>query len=178
MRKWKTQNGITSYRLYDADMSEYSAAIDYYEGKWINFQEYAPPKEIPESKVKRHRDEMIDGLLSVLPVHKQDLHIKFRKRQSGKSQYERVSGKNEKVIIKENGHSFYINLSDYLDTGIFLDHRITRRIIETLSRDKKFLNLFAYTGTATVYAAAGEHLKPQPLINLQRTCSGHGKIWN
>ena len=155
LRKWVSGSGVTSYRIYDADMSEYSAAIDYYEGKWLNLQEYAPPKEIPLDKVKRHREEMIDGLLSVIPVYKQDLFIKVRKRQAGKSQYNKISTVNDKKIIHENGHSFYINLSDYLDTGIFLDHRETRKLIESMAGGKRFLNLFAYTGTATVYAAAG-----------------------
>ena len=155
LKKWTVKEGITSYRLYDADMSEYSAAIDFYEGKWVNFQEYASPKEIPEKKVKRHRDEMIDGLLSVLPIYRKDLYIKLRKKQAGKSQYNKIASKDDKKIIRENGHSFYINLSDYLDTGIFLDHRITRRLIESMAEGKRFLNLFAYTGTATVHAAAG-----------------------
>ncbi len=155
LKKWAVKSDVTSYRIYDADMSEYSAAIDYYEGKWLNLQEYAPPKEIPLDKVKRHREEMIDGLLSVIPVYKQDLFIKIRKRQAGKSQYNKISAVNDKKIIHENGHSFYINLSDYLDTGIFLDHRETRKLIESMSAGKRFLNLFAYTGTATVYAAAG-----------------------
>ncbi len=155
LKKWRKKNGVTCYRIYDADMPEYSAAIDVYEDKWINLQEYAPPKEIPEKKAARHIEEMIDGILSVFPVRRRDIYLKVRKRQGGKSQYGKVSFRNEKKIIRENSLSFYVNLSDYLDTGIFLDHRPTRELIRTMSEGKDFLNLFAYTGTATVYAAEG-----------------------
>ncbi len=155
LRKWASKNMVTSYRIYDADMPEYAAAIDYYEGKWINLQEYAPPKEIEPEKAEKHRKEMLDGLLAVLPLHRKNVFIKLRKQQPGKSQYEKIALRGEKEIVHENGHKFLINLSDYLDTGIFLDHRITRELISSLSKNKDFLNLFAYTGTATVYAAAG-----------------------
>ncbi len=155
LRKWTVQNNISSYRIYDADMPEYSAAIDYYEGTWIHFQEYAPPREIEPEKAEQHRKEMLDGLMSTLPLHRKDLFITVRKRQKGKSQYEKRGFAGSKKMIHENGHKFLINLTDYLNTGIFLDHRLIRQNIASLAAGGDFLNLFAYTGTATVYAASG-----------------------
>ncbi len=155
LKKWVLKNNISSYRIYDADMPEYAAAIDFYEGKWIHFQEYAPPKEIEPQKAEQHRREMLDGLLSVLALHKRDIFVKMRKQQRGKSQYEKTDFKNKKEEMHENGLTFLINLSDYLDTGIFLDHRITRQMIASMAEGKDFLNLFSYTGTASVYAASG-----------------------
>ncbi len=155
LKRWAAKNNISSYRIYDADMPEYSAAIDYYEGSWIHFQEYAPPKEIEPKKAEQHRREMINGLMATLPLHKKDIFIKMRKQQRGKAQYEKSGRSGSKKLMQENGHRFLINLSDYLDTGIFLDHRITRQMIASMAEGMDFLNLFAYTGTASVYAAAG-----------------------
>jgi len=155
LKKWKNSNNISSYRIYDADMPEYSAAIDFYEGKWINVQEYAAPAEIEVEKTTRHMQEILEGLIHTLGLHKKQIFMKTRKRQSGSSQYEKLAGKGNKQEIQENGLKFLVNFSDYLDTGIFLDHRTTREIIKKSSKNADFLNLFAYTGTATVYAAAG-----------------------
>ena len=134
---------------------EYSAAIDYYEGKWVNVQEYAAPAEIEIEKKNRHIQEILDGLIHTLELHKKQIFMKTRRRQLGSNQYERLSIKGEKQEISENGNKFLTNFSDYLDTGIFLDHRITREKIGKLAKNTDFLNLFSYTGTATVYAAAG-----------------------
>lgn len=155
LKKWKNSNNISSYRIYDADMPEYSAAIDFYEGKWVNVQEYAAPVEIEISKTNKHMQEILEGLIHTLDLHKKQVYIKTRKRQSGTSQYEKLARKGNKQEIKENGLKFLVNFSDYLDTGIFLDHRVTREIIKKTAKNADFLNLFAYTGTATVYAAAG-----------------------
>lgn len=155
LKKWSTKNGITCYRIYDADMPEYSAAIDIYEDKWVNVQEYAAPSEIEDEKKNRHIQEILEGLISTLNLHKKQIFMKTRRRQSGSRQYERLAMKGEKHKINENGNNFFVNFYDYLDTGIFLDHRITRELIGKLANNTDFLNLFAYTGTATVYAAAG-----------------------
>ncbi len=155
LKKWSTKNNISCYRIYDADMPEYSAAIDYYEGKWVNVQEYAAPAEIEIEKKNRHIQEILDGLIHTLELHKKQIFMKTRRRQFGSSQYERLSIKGEKQEIRENGNKFLTNFSDYLDTGIFLDHRITRELIGKLAKNTEFLNLFSYTGTATIYAAAG-----------------------
>ena len=155
LKKWSEKNGISCYRIYDADMPEYSAAIDLYEGKWINVQEYAAPAEIEIEKKNRHIQEIMEGLVYTMDLHKKQIFMKTRRRQLGSNQYERLSIKGEKQEIIENGNKFLTNFSDYLDTGIFLDHRITRELIGKQSKNADFLNLFAYTGTATVYAAAG-----------------------
>ena len=153
--KWAKKNNVSCYRIYDADMPEYSAAIDFYEGKWVNVQEYAAPKEIEPEKTQKHLQELLDGLIHTMDLHKKQVYVKTRRRQHGSNQYEIISRKGEKQEIHENGKKFLVNFSDYLDTGIFLDHRTTREIIGDLSKNSDFLNLFAYTGTASVYAAAG-----------------------
>jgi len=155
LKKWIQKEDISSYRIYDADMPEYSAAIDYYEGKWAHIQEYAPPQAIPKEDALRRLTEIKRGAMQVLNLDPHHIFIKQRQRKKGKSQYGKMSDKNQFVSIKESGLTFLINLTDYLDTGIFLDHRITRKMICNQAKGRRFLNLFAYTGTATVYAAAG-----------------------
>lgn len=153
LRKYLKASGVTSYRIYDADMPEYSAAIDIYEKTWIHLQEYAPPKTVDPEGAERRLQEMIDGVQKVTGIDHRNIFVKTRKR--GKHQYEKYSSKASRVIMHEQNLSFYINLSDYLDTGIFLDHRIIRQKIREMSAEKRFLNLYGYTGTATVFAVAG-----------------------
>ena len=155
LKKWAKKNRITSYRIYDADMPEYSAAIDYYEGQWINLQEYMPPKTVDPGQAGKHLDEMIKGLTAVLDIPRRNIHVKTRKQQPGLAQYEKIAHTGERHKIREGGNIFLINLTDYLDTGIFLDQRLIREIFGQLAETKRVLNLFAYTGTATVYAARG-----------------------
>ena len=151
------RQGVSCYRLYDADMPEYSAAIDFYEGRWIVLSEYAAPKSIPEEDAERRLNELILATERATGVDLENIYVKKRERQKGAAQYNkyREPSSSHFYVIKENGHIFSANFQDYLDTGIFLDHRPIRRYIEEHSRDKRFLNLFSYTSTATVYAAAG-----------------------
>lgn len=153
--KWARRNGITSYRLYDADLPEYAVALDFYEGQWVHLQEYAPPAEIPEEKAETRRREILKAIPRVLELEGRHIYFKTRQRQRGSSQYGKVGTAGEKFIMNEGGLKFLVNFTDYLDTGIFLDHRVTRGIIRERAAGKRFLNLFAYTGSATVYAAAG-----------------------
>ncbi len=155
LRKYLKEQGITSYRIYDADMPEYNAAIDIYEGTWAHLQEYAPPKTVDPEAAKRRLQEMIDGIAQVTGIEYRRIHVKTREKQKGSSQYTKLSDERHRVIMQEGNLRFYITLTDYLDTGIFLDHRITRSMVREMSQGKRFLNLFGYTGTATVYAAAG-----------------------
>lgn len=155
MSKWARRRGITSYRLYDADLPEYAVAVDFYENTWIHLQEYAPPATVPEAKAEQRRKDIRKALPRVLNVEGRNIFFKTRERKKGKTQYDKVATTGEKLIIQEGGHRFLTNFSDYLDTGIFLDHRVTRSIIQEKAQGKRFLNLFAYTGTCTVYAAAG-----------------------
>ncbi len=153
IRKYILENQITCYRLYDADMPEYSAAVDVYEGTWVHLQEYAPPKTVDPQAAERRLQEIIEGVRKVTGVDYRDIYIKTRKR--GKHQYRKHAGRHGKVLIQEGSLQFYINLTEYLDTGIFLDHRIIRDRIRSMAKGSRFLNLFGYTGTAAVYAAAG-----------------------
>ncbi len=155
-RKWARKNDVTSYRLYDADMPEYSVAIDYYENSWANVQEYAPPPgKVNPEKARQHRKEITDALPGVLGLPPKDIFMKTREKQRGANQYTRLNAREERLVIREGGLKFLVNFTDYLDTGIFLDHRITRNMIRGKSMGRSFLNLFAYTGSATVYAADG-----------------------
>ncbi len=153
--RWANRNGISCYRLYDADLPEYALAIDVYgeENRWIHVQEYRAPASIDPEKA---RTRLVDGL-SVLPgvldVSWDHVFLKTRQRQKGNSQYEKQVNLGRLVEVQESGCRFLVNFESYLDTGLFLDHRITRQMIADLATDKHFLNLFGYTGTASVFAA-------------------------
>ena len=145
---------ITSYRLYDADLPDYNLVIDVY-GDWVHAQEYAPPAEIDPGKVRRRLEEALSVIGSVLGVPPERVVLKERQRQRGAAQYERHATGGDFLPVKEDGLTYLVNLRDYLDTGLFLDQRLTRRLVRRLAGGRRFLNLFAYTGTMTVAALAG-----------------------
>jgi 23S rRNA (guanine2445-N2)-methyltransferase / 23S rRNA (guanine2069-N7)-methyltransferase len=157
LSKWAKQNAITCYRIYDADLPEYAAAIDIYAGEqtWINVQEYEPPKTIDQHKA----DQRLAGLLSEIPqvlgVDNAQVFLKIRKKQRSTDQYEKHDDQGRFHIIEEGGCKLLVNFEDYLDTGLFLDHRPIRKLIQQQAKNKRFLNLFAYTGSATAHAAMG-----------------------
>jgi len=151
------RQGVTSYRIYDADMPDYSAAIDFYEGKWIYLQEYAAPAFIDPAKTKRRVREMAQVLEQY--ASKENIFIRRREKQHGANQYTKEGQTESLEIMQENGLKFYVNFYDYLDTGIFLDHRPVRKLIGENTQGKRMLNLFAYTCTASVYAAANGAVK-------------------
>jgi 23S rRNA (guanine2445-N2)-methyltransferase / 23S rRNA (guanine2069-N7)-methyltransferase len=157
LSKWAKQNAITCYRIYDADLPEYAAAIDIYAGEqtWINVQEYEPPKTIDQHKA----DQRLAGLLSEIPhvlgVDNAQVFLKIRKKQRSTDQYGKHDDQGRFHIIEEGGCKLLVNFEDYLDTGLFLDHRPIRKLIQQQANNKRFLNLFAYTGSATVHAAMG-----------------------
>ncbi len=152
--KWARRQNISCYRLYDADLPQYAMAIDVY-GKQAHVQEYKAPAEIDSFKAQQRLHEAVDIIAEVLDLSPQAIVLKTRQKQSGSEQYLRQDETGRTRIVDEHGLKFVINLHDYLDTGLFLDHRMTRQIIRKLAENKHFLNLFAYTGTASVYAAAG-----------------------
>jgi 23S rRNA (guanine2445-N2)-methyltransferase / 23S rRNA (guanine2069-N7)-methyltransferase len=152
--KWARRQKISCYRLYDADLPQYAMAIDVY-GKQAHVQEYKAPAEIDSSRAEQRLHEAVDIIAEVLELQPQAIVLKMRQKQSGNEQYLRQDETGRTRIVDEHGLKFVINLHDYLDTGLFLDHRLTRQLIRQLAADKDFLNLFAYTGTASVYAAAG-----------------------
>ncbi|MBI5142394.1 MAG: bifunctional 23S rRNA (guanine(2069)-N(7))-methyltransferase RlmK/23S rRNA (guanine(2445)-N(2))-methyltransferase RlmL [Nitrospirae bacterium] len=152
--KWAQKSGVTCYRLYDADIPEYAAAVDVYE-KWAHVQEYQAPKTVDPANAERRLSELAEAVKTVLGLADGDLFVKVRRRQSGGFRYERLADAGVFYEIGEGGLRFLVNFTDHLDTGIFLDHRITRGMIRDMAKGARFLNLFAYTGTASVYAAAG-----------------------
>ncbi len=154
LRKWLKKEQISCYRAYNADLPEYAVAIDVY-GENIHIQEYEAPKNIEVSKVTERLQDVFAAVEQVFKVSSDKVFYKKRRRQKGKTQYERQEGKSNFHTVEEGGHKFLTNYSDYLDTGLFIDHRIIRSMIQQRSKGGHFLNLFAYTGSATVYAAAG-----------------------
>ena len=147
--------GVSCYRIYDADIPEYAAAIDIYEGKWINLAEYAAPPEVDPELAEKRLDEIIFAAERVTGIDLENIYVKQRKSQKGKNQYTRMASSNRFNIARENGLRFLVNFQDYLDTGIFLDHRPVRKLIQEMADGKRFLNLFCYTATATLNAIKG-----------------------
>ena len=152
--KWAKKNDTDCYRVYDADLPDYAVAIDLY-GDAVHVQEYAPPKQIdPEKAVQRLKDVMhVLPLLLDIPASK--VVLKLRQKQRGHQQYEAQGAQKQRFKVTESGLQFLVNLTDYLDTGLFIDHRITRQKVASLAAGRDFLNLFAYTGSASAYAAMG-----------------------
>jgi len=152
LSKWLKRTKTTCYRLYDADLPDYAFAVDLY-GDWAHVQEYAPPKEIPKNKAEKRVIEMLQVLIEILDISASHVVLKQRKRQRGTEQYQAFCKKNESFTVTEGSAKFKVNLHDYLDTGLFLDHRPLRLQFSNTLRDKKFLNCFCYTATFSVHAA-------------------------
>ncbi|MBL4819959.1 MAG: bifunctional 23S rRNA (guanine(2069)-N(7))-methyltransferase RlmK/23S rRNA (guanine(2445)-N(2))-methyltransferase RlmL [Gammaproteobacteria bacterium] len=152
--KWARQQGHDCYRLYDADMPEFSFAIDCY-GDRVHMQEYRAPDSIPQQKAALHRQQAIMAVTEVLGLDESQLILKTRQRQKGKNQYDTITTEGEDFVVTEGHARFWVNLERYLDTGLFLDHRPMRRFIFENAASKRFLNLFCYTATASVHAALG-----------------------
>ncbi|MGE4558613.1 MAG: bifunctional 23S rRNA (guanine(2069)-N(7))-methyltransferase RlmK/23S rRNA (guanine(2445)-N(2))-methyltransferase RlmL [Desulfobulbus sp.] len=151
---WAQAEGITCFRLYDGDIPEYNLAIDLYE-EWIHVQEYAPPASIDPARAEERFKLALQVVRSVFSVPHSRIFIKTRQKQKGSRQYQKKSSMGNLFEVHEGGGRFLVNFTDYLDTGLFLDHRNTRARLQQLAQGKTFLNLFAYTGSATVYAAMG-----------------------
>ncbi|MBX8561680.1 bifunctional 23S rRNA (guanine(2069)-N(7))-methyltransferase RlmK/23S rRNA (guanine(2445)-N(2))-methyltransferase RlmL [Pseudomonas cichorii] len=154
MSKWVRREGIDCYRVYDADMPEYSLAIDLYHD-WVHVQEYAAPKSVDPEKASARLFDALAAIPQALNIDKSRVVIKRRERQSGTRQYERQSAQGQFQEVSEGGVKLLVNLTDYLDTGLFLDHRPMRMRIQREAAGKRFLNLFSYTATASVHAAKG-----------------------
>jgi len=152
--KWARKNKTECYRLYDADLPDYAVAIDVY-GDHVHVQEYAPPKTIDATKAIQRLNDVMLVIPQVLEIPASHIALKLRQKQRGTQQYEQHGSQKQRMKVMESDLNFWINLTDYLDTGLFLDHRITRQMMGQQAENKAFLNLFAYTGSATVYAAAG-----------------------
>ncbi len=154
LSKWIKKEEVSCYRLYDADMPEYNVAVDWYDG-FFHVQEYKAPKTIDEDKAANRLKVAVEVLSATFGVNKRYIFVKTRSKQKGKKQYQKLNSKSKLIEIAEHGPKLLINLHDYLDTGVFLDHRPIRRWIQQNAKGKRFLNLYAYTGTASVHAAWG-----------------------
>lgn len=159
LKSWREREGVTCFRAYDADLPEYAAAIDVYteeggEGRtFLHVQEYAAPATIPEADVRRRFSELLAAAREVFGVPREQVAIKSRMKGKGGSKYGRFEQRDEFITVVENGAKLKVNLFDYLDTGLFLDHRPLRARMAKEAKGKRFLNLFCYTGVASVQAA-------------------------
>ncbi|HDK6688118.1 bifunctional 23S rRNA (guanine(2069)-N(7))-methyltransferase RlmK/23S rRNA (guanine(2445)-N(2))-methyltransferase RlmL [Klebsiella quasipneumoniae] len=165
--KWARQEVIECYRLYDADLPEYNVAIDRY-ADWVVVQEYAPPKTVDAHKARQRLFDIIAATIAVLGIAPNKLVLKTRERQKGKNQYQKMAEKGDFIEVQEYNARLWVNLTDYLDTGLFLDHRIARRMLGQMSKGKDFLNLFSYTGSASVHAGLGG-ARSTTTVDMSRT---------
>ncbi|NRA83556.1 MAG: bifunctional 23S rRNA (guanine(2069)-N(7))-methyltransferase RlmK/23S rRNA (guanine(2445)-N(2))-methyltransferase RlmL [Gammaproteobacteria bacterium] len=154
LSKWAKSEGIEAYRVYDADLPDFNLAIDRYKDQWI-IQEYAAPKYMSKDKTMKRLIEAFVVLDHTFDIDPAMIKYKVREVQKGENQYERLNESRNKFTVQEYNAKFLINTTDYLDNGLFLDHRLTRKMIQGLAKDKDFLNLFCYTGSASVHAALG-----------------------
>lgn len=153
LRRWP-KRGITCYRLYERDVPDVPLVVDRYEDA-LHLAEFARPHDRSPAQHADWLDLMARTAGEVLEVPRARVFLKHRDRQRGDSQYERVDTRGARFVVNEGGLKFMVNLSDYVDTGLFLDHRLTRQMVHAAAMGKRVLNLFAYTGSFTVYAAAG-----------------------
>ncbi|MED5387653.1 MAG: bifunctional 23S rRNA (guanine(2069)-N(7))-methyltransferase RlmK/23S rRNA (guanine(2445)-N(2))-methyltransferase RlmL [Pseudomonadota bacterium] len=154
LRRWLEREDIQCYRLYDRDLPEFNVAVDIY-GDQVLVQEFKAPKTVDPEKAKQRRDLAVTAVRAALGVHREQVHLRTRERQKGNQQYQKLDGQGRYRLVREGRAHLLINLQDYLDTGLFLDHRPTRLKIAEEASGKRFLNLFAYTGSATGPAAVG-----------------------
>ena len=154
LSRWATRDGVSCYRLYDADLPEYAVAIDRYE-QWLHVQEYAPPTTVDATRARERLEQVMAALPAALELPAENVFLKVRQRQRGSSQYQKQAQQGRFHEVHEGPGRFLVNFSDYLDTGLFLDHRLTRQRLGEQAAGRRFLNLFGYTGAATVHAALG-----------------------
>ncbi|WP_373740255.1 class I SAM-dependent methyltransferase [Neisseria sp.] len=154
LMKWAKRNGIEAWRIYDRDIPQFPFAVDIYGGQ-IHLQEYDTGWLMQPEEYEAWLAEVVEAVVFVTGFAENQIHLKRRERQKGKEQYEKTGRAGEDFVIAEHGRKFWVNLDKYLDTGLFLDHRNTRRKVGDTAAGKRFLNLFSYTGSFTVYAATG-----------------------
>lgn len=165
--KWARRNHIEAWRMYDRDIPQFPFAIDIY-GDQIHLQEYDTGWLIQPEEYEAWLAEVLEAVSFTTGFDAEHIHFKRRERQKGMLQYEKTGRQGEDFIVHENGRKFWVNLDKYLDTGLFLDHRNTRKKVGESARGKRFLNLFSYTGSFTVYAATGGVLSSET-VDLSNT---------
>lgn len=168
--RWARRQGVSCYRLYDADLPEYAAAIDLYhcEELWAVVQEYAAPAQLDPDKVAQRLQDILASVAQVLELPAERIVLKRRQRQKGSAQYEKLDRKAQFHPVQEAGLTLLVNFTDYLDTGLFLDHRSTRIELGQKAAGRHVLNLFAYTGAATVHMVAGG-ARSSTTVDLSKT---------
>jgi 23S rRNA (guanine2445-N2)-methyltransferase / 23S rRNA (guanine2069-N7)-methyltransferase len=157
LARWAQREDVACYRVYDADMPEYAFAIDLYgnDERWACVQEYAAPASVAQEAARARRDEALAVIPEVLQLPPERMVLRVRRRQREGEQYEKLGAEAEFHEVREGRYRFLVNFTDYLDTGLFLDHRLTRARVGAMAQGRRFLNLFAYTGTVTVHAVGG-----------------------
>jgi 23S rRNA (cytosine1962-C5)-methyltransferase len=149
---------LACFRVYDVDLPEFPFIIDIYKDL-VYVAEYKSKHKLSEEEYEGWLTTSLEIIQKVFGVEKENVFLKLRERQKGEQQYSKLKQEKKELIVDENGLSFIVNLSDYLDTGLFLDHRLTRKMVKEMSDGKRVLNLFAYTGSFSVYAASGNAQK-------------------
>jgi 23S rRNA (guanine2445-N2)-methyltransferase / 23S rRNA (guanine2069-N7)-methyltransferase len=182
--KWARRTGVSCYRVYDADLPDYKVAIDLYQGatgtpdeggRWLHVAEYAAPSEIDPQRAAERLAEVLRAAPEILNVDTRDVFCKRRERSKGGSQYALNESNEVRHVVRENGLIFEIDLASRLDTGLFLDHRMTRQLLRERAKGLDCLNLFAYTGTASVAMAAGG-ARSVTTLDLSRTYLDWAKL--
>ncbi|GLS84612.1 bifunctional 23S rRNA (guanine(2069)-N(7))-methyltransferase RlmK/23S rRNA (guanine(2445)-N(2))-methyltransferase RlmL [Paraferrimonas haliotis] len=167
IEKWAKSQPTDCYRLYDADIPEYNVAVDRYQD-YLVVQEYAAPSHIPQATTQRRLTEVLLSLPAATGIEPDNIIMKTRAKQRGSEQYQKRSNESLELIVTEYQARFKVDLTRYLDSGLFLDHRLTRKLVGQKSADKSVLNLFAYTGSASVHAALGG-AKSVTTVDMSRT---------
>ncbi|PIT14193.1 oxidoreductase [Snodgrassella alvi] len=167
LRKWAQRQGLEAWRMYDRDVPQYPFAVDIYADQ-VHLQEYDTGWLMHKSEYEDWLTGVMDAIVFVTGLPREHIHLKRRQRQKGKEQYEKTGADGTDFVIHEYGRAFWVNLDRYLDTGLFLDHRNTRQKIGCMAAGKRFLNLFAYTGSFSVYAGTGGALSSET-VDLSNT---------
>lgn len=154
LKPYVSKHKLSCYRVYDWDMPEFPLCIDYYEGR-LHIAEYKTRHHLEDDSYTKWLNDCLEVLQSHFSISKEMIFLKMRERHKGSTQYEKVDQQKNVFQVKENELTFLVNLSDYLDTGLFLDHRVMRKLVMEEAKGKHVLNLFAYTGSFSVYACAG-----------------------
>lgn len=149
LKAWSERHQIEAFRLYDRDIPEYPYIVDVYKDKYVVYDK----SDFVKDKDKNHFPHVLQALQELFKCSESDVVIKKRERQEGLKQYEKMDMRNETFLVRESQALLKVNLYDYLDTGLFLDHRPMRQKVFKTAQNKKFLNLFCYTGSVSVFAA-------------------------
>lgn len=153
--KQAQKGGVSCYRIYDHDLPEFPLLVEKYD-RYLYVSEYKRRHNLTEDEHEQWLESCKQVMAEVTGVEVTNIFIKVRQRKEGRQgQYQKVDVQKAEFVVNENNLQFIVNLSDYLDTGLFLDHRLTRQMVTEEAKDKRVLNLFCYTGSFSVYAAAG-----------------------